>query len=748
MGGFGELLRGCRLAAGWTQEDLAERAGVSSHAISMLESGRRGPRLSTVARLADAMGLGPDDRQRLIAAVTGDDPPERTAGPGPAGRLTPAELHADLHDFTGRAAAVERLVSLLSGAPGGPAAPVLLSAVSGTGGVGKTTLAVHVAHLVLRHFPDGQLQVDLHGADPRPADPHDLLGRFLRSLGVPPEHLPADPEERAGRWRSLLAERRMLILLDNARDAAQLRPLLPGTGASRVLVTSRSTLPGLDGAARVTLGMLDADEASTLLRRIVGAERLAAEPDAAQAVLTACAGLPLAIRLAGSRLLAHPDWSVRHLAELLRDEAGRLSVLSVEDRAVRASFAVSHRNLPPDQARAFRLLGLGPGPTISVGAAAALFGAPEAEAAALLDALVAVHLVEPAGPGRHRLHDLIRVYAAECAAERPPAEREAAVERLLRWFLHSNASASRRLRPERRHLDLAPPAPPLRPLEFTEFDAALAWSEQEGDCLVAAVAAAAESGRDELGWQLAHTMWDLFDLRAAQPGRIGTYRHALAGARRLADPKAEAWALNALAVAYQAARRLAEAEECLLDALAIRRRLGDLHGEASVLGNLGYVRIDRGRPAEAVALLERTTDIFRGLGQLRAEAASLENLGEAYKLMGRFEAALDHYQQALVLFEKSGAERFRLGRSLSNVAETLHLLGRHEEAVVPATEAYAANREAGNRIDEAIALEVLGHSHAVRGDREAAREVWERALLILLDLGHPRAADVQALLKS
>lgn len=756
MGEFGGLLRAYRLKAGWTQEELAERSGVSNHAISMLESGRRRPRLSTVSRLAEAMSLETADRQRLVAAVNGQGSaalsPSGAAGGVPGAGIPPsrpAELQADLHDFTGRSAAAQRLAALLQDTAVGPVPPVVLTAISGTGGMGKTALAVHVAHRVLPSFPDGQLQVDLQGADAEPTAPHDVLARFLRALGMAPERIPADADERAARYRSLLADRRVLVFLDNVKDAAQIRPLLPGAGSSRVLITSRSALPGLDGAARLTLDAFEADEASALLRRIIGDARARAEPEAVADVLDACGGLPLAIRLAGSRLVARPDWSVRDLAGLLADENRRLNELRVEDRAVRATFAVSYRNLPPAQARAFRLLGLSPGPTTSLAAAAALTGLPVAETAELLDALAATHLIEQAGPGRFRLHDLIRVYAVECgAAEEPPRDRDAATDRLLTWLLHSNEAASRRLYPERRHLDLPAPEPSLGAMEFAGFDEALAWSEAEGDCLVSAVTAAVETGRHRIAWQLANTLWELFDLRPEHPGRIRTFEAALASARKLDDPQAESWALNALAVAYRVARRIAEAEDCLLHSLEIRGRLGDVRGQASVMGNLGYLRIDMGRAAEALPLLERAADIYHGLGAIKAEGSARLNLGEAHKQLGKLDTALGHYQDALRLFHQVGSDHFGIGRTLSNVADTLRLLGRTEEAAAQAAEAYAINSRMGNRVDEAVALEVLGHAHAAQGDAARARQHWEQAYVIFLELADPRAAEVAETLRA
>ncbi len=750
---FIELLDRLRVWGGDPSfRDLAKRVGllsrppqqVSKSTIAdLFQPGRRRLNQDLVVAVVRALGLDEQAVNRWRTAcvrVHAEAKPRRTGA-------KPAELSADLTDFTGRTAVAERLAALLGQESSSPVAPVVLTAISGSGGVGKTSLAVHVAHRVLRRFPDGQLQVDLHGAGAVAAAPQDVLARFLRALGTPAEKIAVDPDERGAQYRSLLAERRVLILLDNVRDTAQVRPLLPGAGGSRVLITSRSALVGLDGAIRLALGVLDDEESPALFRRIVGAERSAAEPEAEGAVLEACAGLPLAIRLAAGRLVARPDWSVQDLADHLADETRRLNVLSVEDRAVRATFAVSYQNLSPDQARAFRLLALGPGPAAtSLPAAAALLNLPLHEAAEYVEGLAAVHLIEQPSPGRYTMHDLIRIYAAERAhADEPADARDAATDRLLCWLLCTNGAASRMLQPDRRHLDLAPTQSDCRPITFNGSDDARTWSETEADHLVAAVALAAESGRDEIAWKLANTMWELFDVREERNG-IPTYELALASARRLGAPEAVSWVLNALALAYRRFRRMPESEACLLQAIEIRRSLGDLRGEASCLGNLGYTMTESGRAAEAVPVLERCADIYHGLDLPRFEGAAHTNLGEAHKQLGQLDSALGHYRTALRLHRD--ADAFHLGRDQSNIADTLRRLARLSEAAEYAQRAYEANRRTGNRIDEAVALEVLGYASTAQGQALDARRRWEQALAILHDLNHPRAAELEALLQA
>ena len=373
-------------------------------------------------------------------------PPGPARGASRRAALGPAQLPADITDFTGRDEQVKRLSDLLSGigASGDPGA-VRIAVVAGAGGLGKTSLAVHAAHRVRRRFPDGQLYVDLLGATAAALPPGDVLARFLRDLGVDGRDIPVDEAERAARYRTTLARRRMLVVLDNARDAAQVRPLLPGSASSAVLVTTRSRMPDLASTKLVDLNVLDDDEALKLFVKVVGEERAAAEPEATAELLDACAGLPLAIRICAARLVTRSGWTIRAMAGRLTDEHRRLDEMRAGDLAVRASFEVSFTSLPPstdkrgiDPALAFRLLGLWHGPSISSAAAAALFGVPEYSAEDALEVLVDTHLLESVATDRYRFHDLLRVYAAERAeADLLAAERDAAVTRLLTWYMRT-----------------------------------------------------------------------------------------------------------------------------------------------------------------------------------------------------------------------------------------------------------------------------------------------------------------------
>src|SRR5712671_5393104 len=418
--------------------------------------------------------------------------PPNPPGPAREGRraaLRPAQLPADVADFTGRAEQVKRLSDLLSGtgASGDPGA-VRIAVVAGAGGLGKTSLAVHAAHRVRRRFPDGQLYVDLLGATAAPLLPGDVLARFLRDLGVDGRDIPVDEDERAARYRTTLARRRMLVVLDNARDAAQVRPLLPGSASSAVLVTTRSRMPDLANTKLVDLNVLDDDEALKLFVKVVGEERAAAEPEATAELLDACAGLPLAIRICAARLVTRSGWTIRAMADRLTDEHRRLDEMRAGDLAVRVSFEVSFTSLPPspdkqgiDPARAFCLLGLWQGPSISSAAAAALFGIPEYSAGDALEVLVDTHLLESVATDRYRFHDLLRVYAAERAADDlSAAERDAALTRLLTWYMRTADAAATVVAPRRYNIPLdASVDGDVPPVSFATSEEALAWYDGE-----------------------------------------------------------------------------------------------------------------------------------------------------------------------------------------------------------------------------------------------------------------------------
>ena len=407
-----------------------------------------------------ASGPGPTASGPGSAAA---GPPPPVTGYVPSVVLSQvAQLPADIPDFTGRAEHVQKLHDLLAG-PGRPDSPgaVVVAAVIGAGGLGKTTLAVHAAHQLRSHFPDGQLYANLHGASAQPVPPGDVLARFLRDLGMDPERIPVGEEERAAQFRSWVTDRKVLIVLDDAKDAAHVRPLLPGSASCAVLVTTRSRMPDLAGSRFVNLDVLGPAEAWDMFAGIIGQERAEAEPEATGMVLIACAGLPLAIRIAGARLAARGGWSVRTIAGRLADERRRLDWLQTGDLAVRACFEVSFTSLPRSAgngvhpAHAFRVLGLWPGPTIGLTAAAALLSQPEEDVADALEVLVDAQLLQSPAPDLYRFHDLLRTYAAERAmAEEPEAAREEAIRQVLTWYLYTVEAAAHMIAPHRYRIPL------------------------------------------------------------------------------------------------------------------------------------------------------------------------------------------------------------------------------------------------------------------------------------------------------
>jgi transcriptional regulator with XRE-family HTH domain/tetratricopeptide (TPR) repeat protein len=735
--GFGELLRRQRLAAGLTQEDLAEKSGLSVRALSDLERGRViRPRRSTMRRIADALNL-PEQEQKI-----------------PAPFLPPAQLPADVADFTGRRQEVEELTALLGAADYALGAVVVL-VVTGAAGIGKSALVVHGAHRAAPRFPDGQLYLNLRGSGAQPMTPGEALARFLRDLGDDPAGLPADESERANRYRSLLAGRRVLVVLDDVRDAAQVRPLLPGTVGSAVLVTSRRSMPDLESARLIDLDTLNDTEALALFARIIGRIRAAAEPGACHEAVTACGGLPLAIRIAAARLAARPSWSIAYLAARLRDERKRLDELVAGDLAVRASFMVSYASLRGCSGgasdaldRAFRLLALARGPDVSLPAAAALLGVPQDRGQADLELLVDHHLLRSWQPGRYRFHDLLRVYAGErVEAEEDAAARAEAVRRMLSWYLHTAAAACRLVNPHRTHIDLGPAAPGTDVLSFGSYAEALAWLDAEHANLLTAVDQASGQGEHEIAWKLSHTLWDLFNLR----GRIGdwltSHKIGLASARTLGDRVAEKCMLANLAGNYLHLGQPEPALDCVRQILAISRELGDSEAIGIALVNLGVALTELGRPDEAMEPLQEGLCQLRSIGHRNGEAVALCGIGAIYGMRGNFTDALSHYQQGLrVLREINNV--VGVGESLVEMSTLRLKLGQLDVVILEATEAVEISRNSGSRRSEARALAVLGQAYRRCNSPEQARRCWLDALAIFADIGHPQAGEVAADLHS
>ncbi|HEX2314463.1 MAG TPA: BTAD domain-containing putative transcriptional regulator [Thermomonospora sp.] len=653
------------------------------------------------------------------------------------GRAVPAQLPGDVVGFCGRAAALRELDAVA-------AATVV---VSGGPGVGKSALTVHWAHGARRRFPDGQLYADLRGHSPRgPARPLEILIGFLDALGVPVERIPAAQDAAAALFRTMAAGRRLLVVLDDAVDAAQVRPLLPGEPGCLVLVTSRDRLAGLvarEGAHRVALGPLPPGEATELLRHVAG------PGDAADAARVAelCGHLPLALRIAGERAVSR-RLSPARLAEEIADERDRLDLLAVEgdeSTAVRTVFSWSYRALPGPVAEMFRLLGLGPGRDLSLPAVAALTGITVSLARSRLSALTARNLVEEHREGRYRLHDLLRLYAAERAGE--DAEAGTAVPRLLAWYLGGVEEAQRVLTPHGVRV-------PVEPIEgtgpgpvFSEPAQALGWCAEERANLVAAVLHAAESGQDAIAWRLALGLWPLFHLKGHPEDWITTHHSGLEAVRRCGDRTGEAWLSTSLAYAWRSARRPLRARAWMAAAVALWRGLGDRYGEAVAVSGLADLDRERGETAAALDHGERAVAAFADAGSRWGEGIALTGLGLACTDLGRLQEALTRYREALAAFEEIG-DRFGVGETLAGLANLHVRLGRSDEALRHCLGSIEAAREVGDQATEGRALWALGDLHRAAGRPAQAERAWREALPLLHRFGGPTAAEIHERLGS
>ncbi|MEU9736029.1 BTAD domain-containing putative transcriptional regulator [Streptomyces sp. NPDC048002] len=735
--------------------------------LALYRSGRQAEALESYRRtrglLAAELGIDPgaplkDLHERILAADASLDlepparpePPAEAIPPVPVTAARPAQLPADLPVFVGRHAELDRIRALLP-EHGGPPGTVVISAIGGMGGIGKTTLAVRWAHEIADRFPDGQLYINLRGFDPTGSivPPESAIGVFLGALGVPPMSIPAGLDALTALYRSMLAQRRVLIVLDNARDAGQVRPLLPGSPGCLVIVTSRNQLTGLvvgEGAHPLTLDQLTSEEARELLARRLGGARVAAEPDAADEILRQCARLPLALAIVAAHAAAHAGFPLSAIAEELADSHGSLDAFAGGDDIttdLRAVFSWSYKALSAPAARLFRLLGLHPGPDISAPAAAGLTGLPVRETAALLVELTRAHLLTEHFPGRYTLHDLLRVYAVErVRAEEDPQERDRAVERLLAWFLHTADAAYPHLTPTRKRIPLGPPPDLCRPLEFATYDEALNWCETELPNLVCAVREAAGSGFPDLAWRLPAVLWGFFYLRSHLHEWLSSARTGLSAARAAGDRRGEAQALADTGAALRSNGRLDEAIELYHQAMAAHREIGDVHGRAAAVSNLGDAYLQAGRLDKAVEYTRRGLALDRALDSAWGVGIALTNLGDTYQRLGRYDEALDCLGEALTVLRASD-NHWVTGVALDILGTVDHRLHRLHEAVDHYDQALEAHRKVGNRWGEGHTLSNLGDVQLAAGEPEAARTSWRRALAILAEFDHPDAEKVR-----
>ncbi len=747
---FGTRVRARRKLLGLSQEDLARKAGVDVKTVRGIENGRRRPRLSTVRQLADALGLEDAVRDQFYAAASPDAAEEAFDQPYPA----PAQLPLDVPGFTGRQEQLNALDEVAEEASEQPTA-VIIAAVRGTAGVGKTALALHWAHLVRHRFPDGQLYLNLRGFDPAgsPMSASEAIRRFLEALDVTPRRIPVDLDAQAALYRTLLSGRRMLIVLDNARDADQVRPLLPGAPGCLVLITSRHQMTGLvvaENAHLVPLDLLTSEEARDLLSRRLGAGRATAEPDAVDEIVNRCAGLPLALAIVAARAAVHPQLSLASLAAGLRDADEPLDNFSTGDSTtdVRAVFSWSYRTLVPDAARVFRLLGVHSGPDISGPAAASLTGIPLAEVRPLLNRLTQAHLLTEHLPGRYTFHDLLRAYATELAC-RVEADNQLrlATHRILDHYLHSAYAATRLLDPYRDAIRLNPPQPGVTPESPADHEQALAWFTAEHATLLAATRHAASAGWDGHAWQQAWALATFLERRGHWHDQVTVQHAAVSAARRSADPGSQALADRILARAYINLGRCDDARTRLRNALSLYRRSGDQAGQAHTHINLGIAYARRGRHTHALRHARQAHDLFRAAGHLRGQAIALSACGWYYAQLRDYRQALAASQDALLLHQESG-DHAGEAHTWDTVGYVHHQLGHHARAIACYQRGLDLFRHLADRYEEATTLVRLGHTHHTAGNADAARHAWEQAIIILDALDHPDAEQIRATLGS
>lgn len=694
---------------------------------------------------------GPGLRELHQQVLAGDPLPAPHPAPVvPGAPVVPRQLPSDVSHFAGRAAELDRLDAVLGVSGTDLPATVVITAINGTAGVGKTALAIRWARRIADRFPDGQLFASLRGHSAAgPADPLGVLARFLRALGVAPERVPGDLDEAAAMYRSLLDGKRILIALDNAASSGQVRPLLPGAPGCAVIVTSRGRLPGLgarEGATRVTLAPLLPAEAAELLRKILGPERTSIEPSAVAAIAAECAFLPLALRIAAERAIVRPHQKLASLAAQLTAARDRLDALAADDdpaTSVRTVFSWSYRALSPETACMFRLLGLHPGPDISVPAAAALAGSTLRDVARALERLAGAHLVEETAPGRYRFHDLLRAYATERAdTDETPADRTAALSRVLTWYLHTADAADRVIGPPRRRVPLDP-VRQVQPLAFASYDEALAWCDAEQANLAAAVQRAAEAGFADIAWKIPAAMADFFNLRRPWNDWISSSSTGLAAARRAGDTLGQAWSLNDLGVAYFGLTRFADAAGYYEETLRLVRQAGDRQDKGAVLNNLAAAYWELSRTDDAVGCFRQSLALARETGNRHGECVALDNLGEAYRRTGQAWQAITCHQQALDIAIQI-ADRQGKSQALHNLGEAYQMLHRPERAREYYLQAIHVHRQADDRHGEAETRRKLGDLLHDNGDTTQARELWRQALAIFQDLGDPQADELSA----
>jgi DNA-binding SARP family transcriptional activator/tetratricopeptide (TPR) repeat protein len=725
--------------------------------VALYRSGRPADALAAYRKARDVLvrevGIEPGADLRLLhQRILADDHDLLTVPrPGPP---APAQLPPDTPHFAGRAAEVRELTCLAGGRPaaGGGTA---IAVISGMAGVGKTALAVHWAHQVAGLFPDGQIYLNLNGFGPAglPVTPSDAVRQILEALQVPLARIPSSLEGQVGLYRTLVFERRVLVALDNAKDADQVRPLLPGGAGCMAVITSRSplaSLVALEGARPLTLRVLSEPEARLMVAERLGSRQTGADLAATDQLIGACARLPLALAIATALIATRPGQSISTVAGNVARAGSRLDALATGDTttSLRAVFSWSYQALTPAAARMFRLLAAHPGPDISAAAAASVAGLRPAQAREALDELSGAHLVSEHAPGRFAVHDLLRVYAAEQSeGVDGRAERRAAGQRMLDHYLLTAKAAAHALSPTRELPSLEPTAPYVQPEDLSDEDQGTGWLRAEHRVLMRAISYAADEGFDGHAWQLPWVLTDFLSRDGHWHDWEASQRIALAAALRVDDVAAQAQAHRYIGRACFQLQDLDAAQDHLSHALELQRQLGKPVAQASASIDLCQVYERRGDLADALKSAQLAVSVYQSEHYHLGEALALNNVGWYHALLGNYPEALRWCRQALELCIQVGYT-IGEGHSWDSLGFAHQHLGQSAHAITCYGRALDIYRQLSDRYDEARVLSRIGDISRVAGDFPGARRAWQAALDILDDLGHPDGDELRVRISS